>query len=253
MSRTQGRGSLTLGGGGRARSLRLRRPNLLTTIILVLPLLVFYELGTLFTPALNGVDLVTRSLLRWLGGGGFVILQLSLLLSLLVLLFFLHRAQRLALPPLMTVLGESALYALTMGTFIVFVVVDLLGVDPLQATQGRAAAGTFSVMGALVVSAGAGVHEELVFRAGLFGGLQTALTRWGGLRRWWATTVALSLSSLLFAAAHHPELLQGALPVYPLLYRTLAGVFFGMIYSLRGFATAVYTHAFYDVYVLLLG
>ena len=88
MSRTQGRGSLTPGGGRRARSLRLRRPNLLTTIILVLPLLVFYELGTLFTPALNGVDLVTRSLLRWLGGGGFVILQLSLLLSLLVLLFF---------------------------------------------------------------------------------------------------------------------------------------------------------------------
>ncbi|MBK8479651.1 MAG: CPBP family intramembrane metalloprotease [Proteobacteria bacterium] len=238
--------------GQRRRQPRLRRPNLLTTIILVLPLLIFYELGTLLTRSLNGVDLITRSLLRWLGPAGFVVLQLSLLLSLLVMVFFLRRGQRLTARPLLAVLVESTLYALTMGTFIVFVVVDLLGVNPLQATGAGHATVHFSVIGALVVSAGAGVHEELVFRAGMLSGLSAALRRWGGMRSWLAAGAALLISSLVFAAAHHPELLRGEVALYPLIYRTLAGAFFAAIYLLRGFATAVYTHAIYDAYVLLL-
>jgi len=253
MANSQGSGPNTNGRGRRRRQPRLRRPNLLTTIILVLPLLVFYELGALLTHSLNGVDLVTRSLLRWLGSAGFILLQVSLLLSLLVMVLYLWRGQRLTARPLLAVLAESVLYALTMGTFIVFVVVDLLGVNPLQSTGGAPAGSGFSVMGALVVSAGAGVHEELVFRAGLLGGLRLALQRWGGLRAWLAASAAVLVSSLIFAAAHHPELLHGEVSVYPLIYRTLAGVFFAAIYLLRGFATAVYTHAIYDAYVLLLG
>ena len=33
------------------------------------------------------------------------------------------------------------------------------------------------------------------------------------------------------------------------VYRALAGVFFGIVYHLRGFAVAVWSHALYDVYV----
>jgi len=36
------------------------------------------------------------------------------------------------------------------------------------------------------------------------------------------------------------------------VFRVLAGCFFGMVYWFRGFAVAVYTHALYDIYVLLL-
>jgi hypothetical protein len=35
-------------------------------------------------------------------------------------------------------------------------------------------------------------------------------------------------------------------------FRLLAGVFFGLLFWFRGFAVAVYTHALYDVYVLLV-
>ncbi len=37
----------------------------------------------------------------------------------------------------------------------------------------------------------------------------------------------------------------------PLLYRFLAGLYFGALYHWRGFAVAVWTHALYDVFVLL--
>jgi len=32
----------------------------------------------------------------------------------------------------------------------------------------------------------------------------------------------------------------------------LAGVVFGVLYKVRGFAVAVYTHAFYDIFVLVI-
>ena len=37
-----------------------------------------------------------------------------------------------------------------------------------------------------------------------------------------------------------------------LIVIALAGVFFALVYQLRGFAVAAWTHALYDVYVLSL-
>ena len=38
----------------------------------------------------------------------------------------------------------------------------------------------------------------------------------------------------------------------PFVYRTFAGVFFALVYQVRGFAVAAWTHTLYDVYVLSL-
>jgi hypothetical protein len=35
-------------------------------------------------------------------------------------------------------------------------------------------------------------------------------------------------------------------------FRLLAGIIFATLYKLRGFAVAVYTHAFYDIFVLVV-
>jgi hypothetical protein len=37
------------------------------------------------------------------------------------------------------------------------------------------------------------------------------------------------------------------------VYRSLAGVIFGLIYHWRGFAVAAWTHTLYDVFVFTLG
>jgi hypothetical protein len=36
------------------------------------------------------------------------------------------------------------------------------------------------------------------------------------------------------------------------VYRFLCGLFFATLFQTRGFAVAVYTHALYDIYVLLV-
>ena len=103
-----------------------------------------------------------------------------------------------------------------------------------------------------VMSLGAGVWEEAVFRLGIMTGVVMLLERLLGLGRWLAVTIALLVSSALFSAMHHIPPYGDPLQLGVFTFRVLAGCFFGLIYWTRGFAIAVYTHAIYDVYVLLL-
>ena len=225
------------------------RGNLLTSIVLVFPLLILYELGVLFTDVMNGADLITQSLLRLVGVKGFVVVQLSLLVVLLGLVLYLRRRQKFELKIFIPVLLESGIWALTMGTLIIFVMVDLLHIDPRLAAGGIARSGFFD---RLVLSVGAGVHEELVFRLILLGGLAAAGERLLKLRPFVAIALAFLISSALFSAAHHLGPLGEPLRLGVFVYRMIAGIIFGALFQFRGFAIAVYTHALYDIYVLLL-
>jgi hypothetical protein len=51
---------------------------------------------------------------------------------------------------------------------------------------------------------------------------------------------------------HHIPPYGDALHIGVFVFRVLAGCFFGLVYWFRGFAIVVYTHALYDVYVLLV-
>jgi hypothetical protein len=152
------------------------------------------------------------------------------------------------------VLLESALYAVTMGALIVFVMTRLLHIDPgLRIHLPSAAAGAPSVgfFVRIVLSFGAGVHEELVFRLLMIPGLIALGEKLLGLRHWLALLFAFSVSAVLFSAAHH--VVGGeAWHIGVFVYRILCGLIFASIFQWRGFAVAVYTHALYDIFVLTL-
>ena len=57
-------------------------------------------------------------------------------------------------------------------------------------------------------------------------------------------------SSLIFAAVHHLGVAGEEFTLSAFVYRTLAGAYFGVVYQLRGFAVAAWTHCLYDLYVL---
>ena len=56
-------------------------------------------------------------------------------------------------------------------------------------------------------------------------------------------------SALLFSAAHHVGPYGEAFNHSVFLFRTLAGLYFALLYQLRGFGIAVGTHTCYDVLV----
>jgi membrane protease YdiL (CAAX protease family) len=138
-----------------------------------------------------------------------------------------------------------------MGSLICFVMIDFLHIDPklyISCATGPEQAGP---MAKLVLSLGAGVHEELLFRLLMVGGGVWLFTHVLGLRRWLAVGLAIAISSALFSAAHH---VIGGEPfrVGAFVYRALCGLVFAVIFQTRGFAVAVYTHALYDIYVLIV-
>jgi membrane protease YdiL (CAAX protease family) len=103
----------------------------------------------------------------------------------------------------------------------------------------------------LVMSAGAGFYEELVFRVGLFGGLAHLFTRRGvpALR---AGLAAAAVSALLFSAVHYVGALGDSFSLGSFVFRALSGLYLAALYRFRGFAVAVYAHALYDVGVFFL-
>jgi membrane protease YdiL (CAAX protease family) len=95
---------------------------------------------------------------------------------------------------------------------------------------------------------GAGIYEELLFRLVLFTFLLWAI-RLSMPSRFVSALVAMILSALAFSAAHHVGPCGEPLVNRVFVFRALAGLFFVVLYQLRGFGIAVGAHACYDVIV----
>ena len=225
--------------------------NLLTSLVLVFPLLIVYQLGVLVTyPMVNGADFLTRLLLQNLGLSARAYLGWTAAVALLfvVAIAVLRRRQQVQLRIFVPVVLESAIYALTMGSAIVLVMTRIFHISPHLAA-GLAREG---IVSRAVMSIGAGVWEETVFRLGLLAGVAALCERVLGMRRLVAVTLAFVVSSLVFSAVHHIPPYGDPLRLGIFTFRFLAGICFGLLFWFRGFAVAVYTHALYDIYVLIL-
>jgi membrane protease YdiL (CAAX protease family) len=144
---------------------------------------------------------------------------------------------------LLGVLVESTVYALVLGSLILWIMRHIPGIQGgLQTGQEP-----LNVFDRVFVSLGAGVNEELVFRLGIYSGLAFAIGKFTPKAP--AVAAAVVISSVLFSLAHYagPESFR----VDSFVFRTLAGGLFCALFCVRGFAVAVYTHAIYDVYVLV--
>ena len=250
--------------------------NLLTSLILVFPLLCVYQVGVLFTlPMLNGADFVTTLLFQTfhLTIRGYLFFLTVVVATFVGALALLRRKQRFNSRIVLPMLLESTIYALTMGSLIVLVMTKFLGFppsldwsvgglwlpeliagygDPLRVPMALPGLQEQGLVTRLVMSIGAGVYEETVFRLGLLGGLVAVFEKLLGLGRWVAIAAAFVLSAIAFSAVHHIPPYGDPFSMGIFTFRLLAGVFFGLLFWLRGFAVAVYTHALYDIYVLLI-
>jgi membrane protease YdiL (CAAX protease family) len=225
-----------------------RRLDPLTSAIVVFPLFLFYQVGILTGRGQNGVDFVTKSLIE-LGRrdlGNYLLTMGGMFVVYAAVVVILRRRGTFHPSAFVPTILESTFYALIMGSIILYVMNRFLGVLP-----GLAVGAGPNPLDILVISAGAGFHEELIFRVILMGGLGWILAGITGKRKAWIA--ALVVSSLAFSLAHHVGPAGEPFTFSAFVYRSLAGVFFALVYHVRGFAVAAWTHALYDVYVLGLG
>ena len=251
------------------------RSGPLTDLAMTLPIFVGYHAGVIFLPIRNAADVVTRELqeLANFNLGAYLGLTLLIGVAYVTPLVLLGRGRHLV-PSRFAWLGtEGVVYAIAMRLLAGYAAARLLAslvddgagwvglmrlapaLSSAVVEPGETASLSEKVSGA-VMSLGAGFYEELFFRVGFYGlgallllfllNLTSKMTRML-VRLGWAVACAC-----LFSAWHYMGELGEPFDLSTFSFRTVCGLVFTGIYHFRGFAPAVWTHALYDLWVLVL-
>ena len=232
------------------------------SLLFALPLLALYELlAAALAESTNGIrngaDVMLKSVFEAaFGARGPVVFGAVLIGVMLVLIVRDRRRTGDPVKPWIfgAMLAESLVLAALFGIVVGLLTAQL--VAPLQGGLGQAglAIGQLSRVGwpaALMVSLGAGLYEELLFRVILVSALV-----WGGRRLFGWGPVAAGVfatmgGALIFSAFHYVGPFGDRLELGSFVFRTIAGCAFSALYILRGFGVTAWTHALYDVLLLL--
>ena len=231
--------------------------NLRSSILVVLPLFVIYQVGILATGGVrNGVDFMTDLLLHLVFRGSilyYVIFNLVVLAGLVAAVAYLRKRREFNPKTFLFIIIEGTIYGLLLG-FLIGSLLSKTGLSRVTAAAADVAAACpkeFGIFDNFVLSIGAGLYEELVFRLILLGGSVLLLTRAFKVKELPAVIGAIIVTSLIFSGIHYVGSMADPFTLYSFAFRFLAGVVFAVIYYGRGFAVAVYTHAIYDIIVLV--
>ena len=199
----------------------------------------------------NGADVLLKSLFVGLGGRrGLLLFDLLLLAVGLTLVLRDRRRNPGPLQPRIFggMLAEAIVGGLVFGVIAgALTAVILKDVPRLVILQAPA----LSVPTQLTVALGAGIYEELLFRVLLVGGLALFARRVLGWRPMPAGVMAALVGATIFSAFHYigPYGDPFSLPTF--VFRLIAGLLFSAMYLVRGFGITAWTHALYDVFLIL--
>jgi hypothetical protein len=226
------------------------------SLLFALPLLILYEvmaavLGYGETEVIrNGADVILKSafiaLLGHYGPYVFGVLLIGVALWLVIRDMRRH-GSRLEPRIFAAMLGESVVLALLFGFVVAAITSRLL--SPFAAIV-QTPMHQLDTPTQLMVSLGAGLYEELLFRVLLVGAIAMAGTK---LLRWsvkTASIVAIGVGAFVFSAFHYVGPFGDPLEAGSFVFRLIAGLFFSALFVTRGFGITAWTHALYDVFLL---
>jgi len=217
----------------------------LYSFIITLPIFLTYELGIFwmrnieFNYIQNGADvLIEQAILRL----GFDVIYVSSIIFLFVLLIIIyyqkHHFNSLSIsrPYLGAMFLESIVYA----SILFFLMGNLYLMD----------VSTNDLYCNIILSLGAGIYEELIFRVLLIYVFYQSIKFLFRLGKFSTNFYAIILSAILFSSFHFigaESFNQEAFAV-----RFIAGIFLAFLYVQRGFGITAITHSFYDIFVIFL-
>lgn len=237
----------------------LRLSKTLTySYLFALPLVVLYEIGIFLVNSGSpfgvriGADMMLKRVLEFIGLDNTLLFALFVLVSGIAVFIYERRYDLKIIPRYFGfMLAESALYAVVIGMLVALFVGGIFGMALSPALQVPGGEPGTSVTAGLVLSLGAGVYEELIFRVLLvtllYAGLQL-LSVDDRLRY----VIAAVIGTLIFSAVHYTGSLGDAFTLSSFTFRFLMGLALNGLFLLRGFGIAAMTHALYDIFVTLM-
>ncbi len=231
--------------------------------MLALPLFLLYEAlaaalaGTPgATSVRNAADVALKTPFLMLSGGRGSLAFFATVIAACVFLVIRDLSksgERLRPRVFLLMLGESAALGLLLGVVVGSLTARLLGgLSMLAAQSGGAPVASMGLSTRLMLALGAGLYEELLFRVLLVGGLAAGFRWLLGATRVTSGIAAAVLGALIFSAFHYIGPYGDQLQLASFTYRAIAGLVFSGLYLTRGFGITAWTHALYDVYVMVL-
>jgi hypothetical protein len=230
------------------------------SLLFALPLLLAYQVLAALQPATaqgsirNGADVMLESLFIALAGRDgplvFMICLIAFGLWLVVRDMRRHGRHLLALV-FAGMLAEAAVLAVAVGFVVGGLTTRFVGPPPQPAMLAPAQVEGLGLGTRLMLSIGAGLYEELLFRVVLVTGLAWLGHTILGWRAVVAGAWATILGAAIFSAVHYIGPYGDRLTAYSFVFRMVAGLFFSALYLIRGFGITAWTHALYDTLLLL--
>lgn len=213
---------------------------------MIVPLLLIYEAMALKIGRVGMIrvrnlgDVLLKEVILRIGIHGSFALGIFFV-SILILAIFLRKREAvpLRLQYFFMMILESIVYAFFLGLFIsriMHFLTLLIFFSTSTATQ-------------VMLAFGAGVYEELLFRAFFFYVSAVTLIRFIRMKKWAAWFAAALFSSILFSWAHY--LGAETFTYYSFFFRFFIGLAFCGIFLARGLGIAAWTHAFYDLFIIV--
>jgi len=224
------------------------------SLLFALPLLVFYQvLAVLLAHGArsvrNGADVILQALFTAAGGPPLFMVCLIGAGLWLVTRDLRAHGSRLRGGVFAAMLGEAIALALIFGFAVGSVTSGVLGMLQTLAVPGGPEMNWWT---RLMVSLGAGIYEELLFRVLLVGALAAAARALLGWRPLTAGVAATFAGAAIFSAFHYLGPYGDRWQLYSFAFRMVAGLFFSGLYLARGFGITAWTHALYDVLLLVM-
>ncbi len=129
---------------------------------------------------------------------------------------------------------------------------------PLLNAEADETTGGQSLLANIITGIGAGIYEELVFRLILICLLMLLFQDVLRLTHKNSIVLAVLISAALFSAHHHIDLFSGQpnandpFNSIRFAFRTIAGIYFAVLFAIRGFGITAGTHAFYDIIATII-
>jgi len=226
------------------------------SLVFALPLLLAYEALEAAAPVRlqggvvrNGADVILTGLFTSLFGPRGPMIFMALVIGGAIALIWRDRRTGPIRPSYFVVmLAESAVLAVLFGIVVGVATVQLLG--PLRSLSAAAPGLGGTALQRLTLSLGAGLYEELLFRVVLVALISNAV-RLIGFSRITAGVAAVVIGAVLFSLFHYVGGLGERFRLDSFVFRTIAGLAFSALYLTRGFGITAWTHALYDIAVLL--
>jgi membrane protease YdiL (CAAX protease family) len=215
-------------------------------LVFAMPLLLAYEGFAFFLNhsdlygIRNSADVFLKLFLAYVGIHGFFGVGAAVIMALLLFRIMGGgpRFGSIRFGVLVWMLAESLVYSMVFGA-LVGAVTRLLLAQPFPLSRSAQ----------ILVSLGAGIYEEFVFRVLLLGALVFFLHRLLRLQQVVAYGMAAGLGALLFAAFHYLGPFGDPLQLPSFMFRFIAGLILTGLYCARGYGITAYTHSLYDLWI----